>query len=78
MNRVTLFPGLPLLLGLLLSGITPIGIDAQSEATLEQIDALTRDGRVGPAREALLDWWDREWGDASRSDRERALWLREI
>ncbi len=67
------------LVGVITLGSFGISADAaagQSTAALVEVDQLVRDGRVGPARDILLEWWDEEWGAASRSDRERALWLR--
>lgn len=45
--------------------------------TLDQVDALMRDGRMEAAREALLEW---QAGAArpSRDDRQRALWYRAV
>lgn len=43
---------------------------------LARIEVLGMDGRAADARDSLLAWWDAEWDDASRSEREHALWLR--
>lgn len=55
-------------------GVLPSRVAAQS--ALDRIDRLVEDGRVSEARGRLLDWWEGEWDDASRRDREQALWIR--
>lgn len=49
-------------------------LNAQTE--LERVERLTRMGRTESAREALMAWWEDERPDASRRERQRALWLR--
>jgi cell division septation protein DedD len=47
-----------------------------AQSGLEGVERLTRLGRTEEAREALLDWWDDDRGDASRRELQRGLWLR--
>jgi cell division septation protein DedD len=60
------------LIALVASG--PSLVAAQSG--LEGVERLTRLGRTEEAREALLDWWEDDRGDASRRELQRGLWLR--
>ncbi len=46
--------------------------------TLEQVDLLTRDGRVADARAELTAWWDASWDDAGRDARQKGLWFRGV
>lgn len=48
----------------------------EAVASLEDVEELTRLGRSEEARVALLAWWEEGRADASRRDRQRALWLR--
>lgn len=49
---------------------------AAQERGLALVDRLVRTGRTEEARVELLDWWEEGWGDATRDDAQRALWLR--
>lgn len=49
---------------------------AAAQSGLEGVERLTRLGRTEEAREALLDWWEDDRGDASRRELQRGLWLR--
>lgn len=53
-----------------------VGAPASAQSGLERVDELTRLGRAEEARAVLLRWWDESEGSASRSDLQRALWLR--
>jgi hypothetical protein len=48
----------------------------EAVASLEDVEELTRLGRSEEARVALVAWWEEARADASRRDRQRALWLR--
>jgi hypothetical protein len=48
----------------------------QAAETLDGVEELVRAGRSEEARQELLRWWNREYGDASRRDVQRGLWLR--
>lgn len=52
------------------------GIGAQEG--LARVDELAREGRADEARALLGDWWEEERADASRTDRQQALWLRAV
>lgn len=60
-----------------LCGVSAFAAPATGQ-DLGEIDRLGADGRTADARDALVSWLDVEWGDASRSERERALWLRGV
>ena len=64
------------LLGLVLLLLAAPPLAAQEPVSLEQVSELTRVGRTEEARELLLAWWDQGRAEASRRDRQRALWLR--
>lgn len=49
---------------------------AQGQSGLEEVERLTRMGQTEAARGVLMTWWDEERPDASRRERQRALWLR--
>ncbi len=49
---------------------------AQEGPTLDQIEELAKDGRSEEARVHLIQWWEATLPEASRRDRQRALWLR--
>ncbi len=52
------------------------GMGAQEVAPLQRVEDLTSMGKTDDARALLLSWWDSTGSSASRSDRQRALWLR--
>ncbi len=57
----------------------PSGVDAQGaneETSLERVEELTRLGRTEEARSLLIRWWSEGRDEASRRDRQRALWIR--
>ncbi len=43
---------------------------------LDRVEVLLDHGRIEEARETLLSWWDTALPGASRTDRQRGLWLR--
>ncbi len=49
---------------------------ASAQSGLERVESLTRLGRAEEARVALIEWWDGDRDDASRSELQRGLWLR--
>ena len=63
----------PMVILLVLVG-SPSGASAQD--LLVRTDQLSRSGRTEQARELLLLWWEREAAGATRSDRQRGIWLR--
>ncbi len=64
-----------LLMALLVMG-SPAEAWPQAAETLDGVEELVRAGRSEEARQELLRWWNREYGDASRRDVQRGLWLR--
>lgn len=62
------------------AGIAALGVTAWSAPVvgqgLEEVERLTRLGRTEAARSTLMTWWSEERPDASRRERQRALWLR--
>lgn len=54
----------------------PVATPVAAQTELEQVEQLTRLGRTETARATLMAWWEDERPDASRRDRQRALWLR--
>ncbi|HKK93028.1 MAG TPA: hypothetical protein VJ925_06315, partial [Longimicrobiales bacterium] len=67
-------------LGALLAALVGVGasVDMAAAQDLDRVAQLGSDGRTADARDSLLAWWDATWDDASRSERERALWLRGV
>ncbi len=49
---------------------------AQESGALDRVERLSTMGKADQAREVLLSWWKSESSGASRSDLQRALWLR--
>lgn len=70
MRRISLGAGL----SVLILGLAPAA--SLSGQSLEQVDLLTRDGRMADARDELTAWWESSWDDASREDRQKGLWFR--
>lgn len=64
------------LVGGVLAASAPLAEPAAAQTELERVEQLTRLGRTETARAALMTWWENERPDASRRDRQRALWLR--
>jgi cell division septation protein DedD len=54
------------------------GPAAAQVGDLDAVEALAAAGRVADARVALEDWWDGWRDEASRLDRQRAIWLRGV
>lgn len=65
-----------LVVAALAGGARPDGASAQEVVELEQVEELTRLGRTEEARALLVAWWEESRDDATRRDRQRALWLR--
>jgi cell division protein FtsN len=64
-------------LGLVVGAAGVAGAPAPAAAqSLDQVDALTREGAVAEARDELLAWWEGPGPSAGRDDQQRALWLR--
>ena len=55
-----------------------LGAGAAAAQSLDQVDLLTRDGRVADARTELMAWWDASWDDAGRDERQKGLWFRGV
>lgn len=51
-------------------------LSAQQPISLDQVEVLTRQGRILEAREVLQTWWDEQGARVGRLDRQRSLWLR--
>lgn len=60
---------------LLAVGLLPADAAGQE---LTRVEQLAAEGRTADARDSLLAWWETEWEDASRSEREHGLWLRGV
>lgn len=43
---------------------------------MEQVEALSAQGRIQEARELLMVWWEHRSSDAPRDELQRAIWLR--
>lgn len=49
---------------------------AQEGPSLNEVEALMAQGRIVEAREILENWWTTRLSIASRTDRQRGIWLR--
>jgi cell division septation protein DedD len=72
MNSMRALLAVVLLLGV---GTAPLAAQ-QPSPTLDEVEALTRDGRTVEARAKLAQWWQELGPKASRRDTQRGLWLR--
>ncbi len=61
----------------ILLGIGLLPADAVGQ-DLSRVERLATEGRTADARDSLLTWWETEWENASRSEREHGLWLRGV
>ncbi len=59
---------------LLALGLSPAM--AQEGPSLNEVEALMAQGRIVEAREILENWWTTRLSIASRTDRQRGIWLR--
>ena len=59
---------------LLVLGLSPAS--AQEGPSLSEVEALMAQGRIMEARETLENWWTTRISMASRTDRQRGIWLR--
>jgi len=66
--------GLALVLTLLTLGLSPVS--AQEGPSLNEVEGLMAQGRIMEARETLENWWTGRLSRASRTDRQRGIWLR--
>ncbi|MFH1766275.1 MAG: SPOR domain-containing protein [Gemmatimonadota bacterium] len=55
-------------------GLSPA--TAQEGPSLNEVEALMAQGRIMEAREILENWWTTRLSLASRTDRQRGIWLR--
>ncbi|MEM7417169.1 MAG: SPOR domain-containing protein, partial [Gemmatimonadota bacterium] len=62
--------------GVLTLGLLVWSAPVAGQSSLEDVERLTRLGRTEAARATLMTWWSDERPDASRRERQRALWLR--
>lgn len=70
-------PMRPLLAVALVLGVGTAPLAAQQPPpSLDEVEALARDGRTVEAREKLAQWWQERGLKASRRDTQRGLWLR--
>ena len=49
---------------------------SQEGPSLSEVEALISRGRIMEARETLENWWTARFSMASRTDRQRSIWLR--
>ena len=49
---------------------------SQEGPSLTEVEALLTQGRIMEARETLENWWTTRFSMASRTDRQRGIWLR--
>jgi len=54
----------------------PGPLPAQEGASLAEVEALAAAGSIMEARETLETWWTTRFDNASRADRQWAIWLR--
>lgn len=55
-------------------GVSPVS--TQEGSSLTEVEALMTRGHIMEARETLENWWTTRFSLASRTDRQRGIWLR--
>ena len=63
-----------LMVTLLLFWVSPVS--SQEGPSLTEVEALMSRGRIMEARETLENWWTTRFSMASRTERQRSIWLR--
>jgi len=63
-----------LMVTLLLFGVSPVS--SQEGPSLTEVEALMSRGQIMEARETLEHWWTTRFSMASRTERQRSIWLR--
>jgi hypothetical protein len=67
---------LVLFLASTLLALGPTASESQEGASLAEVESLMAQGRIMEARGTLETWWTTRFSSASRSDRQRGIWLR--